>query len=55
MKKLFDFIYGLLLLLGIFAGIYGIVYENTILKWIGAIIVFGMPTVIALIEKVIEN
>ena len=55
MKKLFDFIYGLLLLLGIIVGIYGIGYENTILKWVGAIIVFGMPTITVLIEKAIEN
>lgn len=55
MKKIFDFIYALLLLVGIIAGIYGIGYEFTILKWIGAILVFGMPTITFLVEYAIED
>ena len=36
-KKIFDFIYALLLIVGLIAGIYGIGYESTILKWIGVV------------------
>lgn len=54
-KKIFDFVYVLLLIIGIFTGIYGIGYESSILKWIGAILVFGMPTITFLVEYVIED
>lgn len=54
-KKIFDFIYALLLIVGVIVGIYGIGYESTILKWIGAILVFGMPTVTFLVEYVIKD
>lgn len=49
-KKIFNFVYILLLIVGIFAGIYGIGCESIILKWIGAILVFGMPTITFLVE-----
>ena len=54
-KKIFDFIYVLLLIAGVFAGIYGIGYGSTILKWIGAILVFGMPTITFLVEYAITD
>lgn len=49
-ETIFNFIYDLLLILGIITGIYGIGYESAILEWIGAILVFGMPTVTFLVE-----
>lgn len=55
MKKIYDFVYVLLLLVGIFAGIYGIGYDSTILKWVGAILVFGMPTITFLVGYVLED
>lgn len=54
-KKVFNFIYALLLFVGVIAGIFGIGYESTILKWIGAILVFGMPTITFLVEYVIRD
>lgn len=54
-KKIFDFIYALLLIVGVIAGIYGIGYESTMLKWIGALLVFGMPTIIYLVEYAITD
>ena len=54
-KKIFDFMYVLLLIVGIFSGIYGIGYESTILKWIGAILVFGMPIITFLVEYVLKD
>lgn len=54
-KKIFDFIYVLLLIVGVMAGIYGIGYESTILKWIGAILVFGIPTITFLVEYAITD
>lgn len=54
-KKIFNFIYVLFLIVGVFAGIYGIGYESTILKWIGAILVFGIPTITFLVEYVLED
>lgn len=53
-EKIIDLFYFLLLLAGIVAGIYGIGYEITILKWIGAVIVFGIPIVIALIHRITD-
>ena len=47
--------YVLFLIVGIFSGIYGIGYESTILKWIGAILVFGMPTITFLVEYVLKD
>lgn len=55
MKKIFDFIYALLLIIGVIAGIYGIGYESTILKWIGAVLVLGMPTITFLVEYIIKD
>ena len=55
MEKIFDFIYVLLLLVGIFAGIYGIGYDSAILKWIGALLIFGMPTITFLVEYVLKD
>ena len=54
-KKIFDFMYVLLLIVGIFSGIYGIGYESTILKWIGALLVFGMPIITFLVEYVLKD
>ena len=54
-KKIVDFMYVLLLIAGIFSGIYGIGYESTILKWIGAILVFGMPIITFLVEYVLKD
>ena len=54
-KKIFDFIYILLLVIGIFSGIYGIGYESSILKWIGAILVFGIPIITFLIEYILKS
>ena len=54
-KKIFDFMYVLWLIVGIFSGIYGIGYESTILKWIGAILVFGMPIITFLVEYVLKD
>ena len=54
-KTIFDFIYDLLLIVGIIAGIYGIGYESAILKCIGAILVFGMPTTTFLVEYAITD
>ncbi len=54
-KKIFDFIYALLLIIGVITGIYGIGYESTILKWIGAILVFGMPPITFLVEYGIKD
>ena len=55
MKKIYDFVYVLLLLVGIFAGIYGIGYDSTILKWVGAILVFEMPTITFLVGYVLKD
>lgn len=55
MKKIFNFVYFLFLLLGVVAGLYGICYENLILKWIGAVLVIAMPTVTFLIEWFIDK
>lgn len=54
-KQIFNFVYVLLLIVGIFAGIYGIGYEFKLLKWIGAILVFGMPIVVFLVEYAIRD
>ena len=53
-KKLFDILYILLLIIGIFAGIYGIGYNSTLLKWIGAILVFAMPAITFLVEYILK-
>lgn len=55
MKKIFDFVYALLLIVGVMAGIYGIGYESTLLKWVGAILIFGMPTITFLVEYAIKD
>lgn len=47
--------YVLLLIVGIFSGIYGIGYESLVLKWVGAILVFGMPIITFLVEYVLKN
>lgn len=54
-KKIFDFIYALLFIVGVIVGIYGIGYESAILKWIGAILVFGMPTITFFVEYAITD
>ena len=55
MKKIFNFIYVLLLIVGVMAGIYGIGYESILLKWVGAILVFGMLTITFLVEYAIKE
>ena len=55
MKKIFNFVYTLLLIVGVITGLYGIGYESTILKWIGAILVFGMTIIIFFVEYVIKD
>ena len=54
MEKIFDFAYDLLLLAGVIAGLYGIGFESATLKWIGAILVFGMPTITTPVERGLE-
>lgn len=54
-KRIFDFMYVLLLIAGIFSEIYGIGYESSVLKWIGAILVFGMPIITFLVEYVLKD
>ena len=54
-KRIFNSIYALILIIGVVAGIYGIGYESTILKWVGAVLVFGMPTIVFLVEYVIYD
>lgn len=54
-KRIFDFIYALLLIIGVIVGIYGIGYESIILKWVGAILVFGMPTITFFVEYIIHK
>lgn len=54
-ETIFNFIYDLLLILGIITGIYEIGHESAILECIGAILVFGMPTITFLVEYAITD
>lgn len=48
--EIFNLLYDLLVIVGVIVGLYGIFYESTLLKWIGAILVFGMPATTFLVK-----
>ena len=53
--KIIDLLYGLLLLIGVFAGLYGIGYEISWLRWIGAFLVIGMPIMVDALERILRK
>lgn len=54
-KKLIDLLYGTLLLIGLLAGIYGIGYEITWLKWVAVYLLICLPIAVDGVQRILRR